>query len=808
MKYVFPPMVPVSAASAVGILAGSMPAGTAIPACLAPLVLMPVICISGFPGRKMWVILLCLVLCATGAFRMHRIRQPDLPPHHISHYYGKAGVTIVGRIASFARHNSYRTRQVLDCRFLVSGDTKPGRIPVTGRVHLNLYGKGDGRPGYGDWVAVPAIIKPIRNFANPGGFDYVSYLKQRKIFGSVHAGAAEVERLPPTDPPWYLTGFQRLESLRNAFVKFCLQTLDHSGAAQILSALVTGKKETVPNQIRDLYARAGTSHILAISGLHLSILALFCFHSGYAVLSRFPGLVISGAAKKWAGLLMLPPLLVYTCFTGFSPSTQRAFIMAAVFIFSFLIERETDPVNTFCVAGTVILIRDPPALFSLSFQLSFCAVFFIILGFRLLPRRFFSFPLPVRWPVSACMVTLFAGLGTFPLIARYFNLVSLVQIPANLIVVPLMGFISLPLGLAGLLLFGVAPEPARLCLVWAEHPIAFCSRYLSTLTELPFAWIRVSTISLTELVLIYTALASVYCLVRYKKKPISALVCGSVIVIFFWQRILFSGEPSQKMTVTILDVGQGNSAVIRTIEGKTILVDGGGFSGGAAFDVGRYVVAPFLWRQRVRALDAVILTHPEADHMKGLLFVLENFRIGCLVKNREVSTQHDFRRLMAICKNRHIPVWIPDCEKDRIAYDRTRLIFFQCGTLQPDFSVNDNSLVFKLELNHFSMLFPGDVLARREQALVADPPHPLSADILLSPHHGSISSSNKFFLDKIHPERVIISCGFNNRYGFPHPTVLNRYRERGIGILRTDVHGAVTVTSDGEGYELETLRGG
>lgn len=477
---------------------------------------------------------------------MHRIRQPDLPAHHISHFYGKAGSTVIGRIVSFARHNSYRTRQVLDCRFLVSGDTNPGRFPVTGRVYLNLYGKGDARPGYGDWVAVPGTIKPVRNFANPGGFDYVSYLKQRRITGSVHAGAAEVERLPPADPTWYLTGFQRLESLRNAFAEFCLQTLDRSQAAHILAALVTGKKEAVPNRIRDLYARAGTSHILAISGLHLSILAFLFFRLFYGVLSRFPGLVISGAAKKWAGLLMLPPLLAYTCFTGFSPSTQRAFIMAAVFIFSFLIERDTDPVNTFCVAGTVILIRDPPALFSLSFQLSFCAVFFIILGFRLLPRRFFSFPRPVRWPVSACMVTLFAGLGTFPLIARYFNLVSLVQIPANLIAVPLMGFISLPLGLAGLLLFGVAPEPARICLVWAEHPIAFCSRSLSALTELPFAWTRVPTMSLTELVLIYAAMAAIYCLVRYKRKSMSALVCGSVIGIFSGNNSSCQGRPAKK----------------------------------------------------------------------------------------------------------------------------------------------------------------------------------------------------------------------------------------------------------------------
>ncbi len=225
---------------------------------------------------------------------------------------------------------------------------------------------------------------------------------------------------------------------------------------------------------------------------------------------------------------------------------------------------------------------------------------------------------------------------------------------------------------------------------------------------------------------------------------------------------------------------------------------------GTGFDVGRYVVAPFLWHRKVTALDAVILTHPDSDHMNGLVFVMENFTVGTLVKNTDVSNHESYDRIMAACRKKGIPVMVPDCENDSMAWDRTRLQFFQCASVGPDLSFNDHSVVFKLTLDQFSMLFTGDIMTKRERRLAAQADKDLTARLLLAPHHGSDTSSTRNFLDRVQPEGVVISCGFRNPYRFPHPNVLDRYRHRGVQIFRTDAHGAVTITTNGTGYAIAT----
>lgn len=220
--------------------------------------------------------------------------------------------------------------------------------------------------------------------------------------------------------------------------------------------------------------------------------------------------------------------------------------------------------------------------------------------------------------------------------------------------------------------------------------------------------------------------------------------------------------------------------------------------------MGRNVVAPFLWKKGIRTLDAVILTHPDSDHMNGLVFILENFTVRELVKNTDTRSHESFDRILAACRRKQIPVFIPDCENRHRGWDRTRLEFFQCASVVPGLDANNNSLVFRLDLDQFSMLFPGDIMRKREQLLAGVPEKRLAARILLAPHHGSSTSSTPVFLDRIDPEAVVVSCGFNNPYRFPHPDVLERYMEKNLAVFRTDIHGAVTITSSGSGYAVST----
>ncbi len=801
-----PPLIPVCLAMITGILSGSVYVlPHAVWMILVPAVSL-FLCFFGLAGRRKTIFWMCLVAGIGSGYHSFLIHSPRLPDSHISRFYNQRDIVLTGQVVSFARQYPHRIRITVDCRTIrlpgAHADSEP--MDATGRVYLNLYKPSEkNQIRYHDHIRFSGPVRPVRNFGNPGAFDYRTFLLRQGIFGSVYSRADKVQKIPDPSPTSWTRVIQTLENTRNRFYDFVMTRLGQRDGAHVLAAITTGIKHGMPTDLRDLFARAGTSHLLAISGLHLGILCLVFFFFFYRALWVFPGWMLFARTRKAAGLLTLVPLGVYLVFSGFAPSTQRAFIMTALFMLSFVMERQSHPFNTLAGAGVIILAIDPAALFSISFQLSFTAVLFIIAGMKVMEKL----PIPPLHGISGfvagiCGVSFMAGLGTFPLIAGYFNLVSLVQIPANLVMVPVIGFVCLPAGLVSLMVWPLAPDLAAGILGVAARLIEWCSMYAARLNEIPYAWSYVPAWTMFDITLAYLVLAAVFCLLWFRKSwPVPAVVLAVVITACGIRMMPRSG-PADHMTVTVLDVGQGNAALIQTIENKTILVDGGGFPGDSRFDVGRYVVAPFLWHRKITALDVVILTHPDADHMNGLVFILEHFQVGTLVKNRDTSPHESFERIMAACRNKKIPVFIPGCKQDRLGWENTQLTFFQCNSLVPDGDTNDNSVVFRLDWEGFSMLFPGDIQADRERLLAESPDRHLSSTILLSPHHGSGSSSTRFFLDRVNPEAVVISCGFNNPYRFPHPDVIHRYDLKNIQVFRTDSHGAVTISVKGGDYRI------
>lgn len=808
-----PPLVPVILAMITGILAGNASSPSHLLLAVMFFGMLAPVFFTGYSGPKFFVFCICFLAGVWSGYQSYQMHFPHLPAGHVSRFYNDPDITLAGRIVSFSRQYPYKNRVVLDCRKIITTDADGNALAIAarGRVYVNIYGKNGSLPGFNDHIECPGPIRPIRNFGNPGAFDYQTFLKRQGIFGAVHTGAEKITLVPAENLFGFTRWMQGLEKTRNQFYHFIMTRLNHQDAAHILAALVTGKKQQMPPQIRDTFSQAGASHLLAISGLHLGILSLIFYNFFYWILAGFSPLVISARARKIAGMLTLVPLGVYALFCGFSPSTQRAFIMISIFMIAFLGEKQSHPINILAGAGILILMADPGSLFSISFQLSFSAVLFIVLGLGVVAGyQKLHIPLVPKFMVSICIVTVLAGLGTFPLIALYFNMLSLVQIPANLVLVPVIGFVCLPLGLVSLVFWPVFPGISAVLLTMAAKLVSFCLSFVAWLTGFPFSWFHLPSLSVYDVAAIYAVMGAGYYLLSFKRTKPAILVCTAIITIVSVHGIrqLTPAKLSDHMSITVLDVGQGNAALIQTIEGKNILVDGGGFSGGSNFDTGRHIVAPFLWQQRIMELDAVILTHPDTDHMNGLVFILENFKVGSLVKNADKSTRKGYEKIMAACRRRQIPVFIPDCSQNKMTYGKTQLEFFQCESVQPGLDFNNNSLVFKLKFKTFYMLFPGDIMETREELLArAVQKHP-GAKILLAPHHGSNTSSTKFFLDKVHPESVIISCGFNNRYGFPHPDVLDRYRQKGIHIFRTDTHGAVTITSSGNGYTIVTHKGG
>jgi len=762
-------------------------------------------CLSLYSRKKVTFLFFLVLIFCWGYLSIQDKLSLDLPTDHISTILDTPKIKITGRVVSFKKHHEKKYTMIV---MVHSFETKDNTSKnANGKILLNIYGPSKPAPEFGDRILFESSIKSIRNFMNPGAFDYKKFLKLKGIYGTAYTDSKRIKILKQTDQiGLFLKLIRKIENLRTCYYDFILIHGNGSKTSRILASLITGKKEAVSYDLQDLFSKTGISHLLAISGLHLSIVSLLFFIVFYRVLSFWPRLAISGLSKKIAGILSLVPLIAYAIFTGFSPSTQRALIMIVVLLFSFVSEREKDIVSSLSVAGILILTVDSAALFSISFQLSFMAVVFILGGLSVLKKySLIQKNNMVTRMGLMCYVTLFASLGTFPLTAHYFNMVSFIALISNLLFIPVIGFVVLPLGLVSLVCFSCFPLVA-LCIIHVCNQILLVAvMVLEFIVRLPFAWSRITSLPWNEITLIYLVFLLIFS--GLKKHKRSVVFLSSVIFVLgfstFWVNQIQKRSDSN-LTITILDVGQGSSAFVQTPEGENILVDGGGFSDISSFDTGRFILAPFLWQKGIRSLDYVILSHPESDHLNGLIFILDNFNVRMLIKNNDQKASQSYASLMKLCKTKRIQIIHPSDLDNQLHSGSVKLIFYMSPKGKHSAEFNDNSLVFKLVYDDFSMLFPGDILHHRETNLSITDDIDLNSDILLSPHHGSSTSSATVFLDKVNPRTVIISCGWQNRYGFPHDTVLKRYQKKGIHIFRTDKDGAVIISSDGKHYTTKT----
>lgn len=761
------------------------------------------------------IFLSCLAAFGLTVFRMAGLCAPDYSDPHVIRFCNGEPYRISAIINSFPKTYQNKTRYTVNCT-RIGGDTAVGELILT--VYHDALKQAVQPLLFGEYIIFTSKIRAIRNFSNPGGYDYEFRMRLKGITGSVYANTHTIVQTGRINNSLFARLMRFLQRTRDRFSNNVAKSVQNTDdrpsdffpnqAGAVLTALVTGQKETIHEKTRDNFSKAGLSHILAVSGLHMSLVGLGFFAVFISILNRQPSYVITGRAKKTAAFLTLLPLTAYAFFAGFSPSTQRALIMTAVFLTAFLMEKEKDPLNTLYVAASLILLIDPGALFSISFQLSFSCVFFIISGFILLGR---TLGMPEnKWIKRICLTiltTVFAGIGAAPVTAFYFNMFSMVQVGTNLIMIPVIGFLCLPLGLAGLMFMDFLPGLTHLFLTLDIHILSYCLQVIHWIAGFDWAWARIVTPRPIEIIIYYALILCLGFAIMEKNKVfiyLMLLLSGAGIA-STGQGMLKRFYPG-KLVVHTLDVGEGNAAVIITPDGKTLLIDAGGFGGRSSFDTGRYVVGPFLWKNWILALDAVILTHPDCDHMNGLCFIFENFRVRQWIKSHNISSSVFLKNLMRTAEKKNIKIHVPGPDPRRFLWNQVKISVLGEKSVRAADNRNNHSLVTRLDFLSFSMLFPGDIEEKRERELVHTKNFNLKSDILMAPHHGSCSSSSQILLDNVSPSKVIISCGYLNRHKFPCRTVLQRYRRNRISIFRTDLMGAVTLQSDGVGYTIKTHR--
>jgi len=679
----------------------------------------------------------------------------------------------------------------------------------------------------GDRIVFSGRMKSIKNFNNPGGFDYKRYMAFRKVFGTAYVSTQKLTLLKRNSE----TGISMI--IANARRKIS-DLIDQTGQGQeqgVLKALIVGNRNSISKDLREAFNRAGIGHLLAISGLHIGIVATAAFLFFKYLLSHIKLLLWHAWTKKGAVILSVIPVFVYGMLSGMSPSTQRAVIMVTVFLMAFLFEREHDPMNTLAVAALLILVVHPPSLFSISFQLSFTAVLAIIYGLSRVQSPWVSesggIKKPKRIKVATklfyfFMASFFAILGTMPLAMFYFNQISLVGLLANFIIVPLIGFVVVPLGLLAVFLYPLTVSVALGCLKTGAFVLSQAIGVINFFADLPFAAVKTVTPSYFEICCFYVLFWAILNL-RYVslktpagqdkvpgksfiQKPAAIIVLLAMLALSadacFWLNNRFWHDD---LRVTMIDVGHGSAALLELPKGYNILIDGGGFSDNSIFDIGARIIAPFLWQKKIKTIDTLVLSHPNSDHLNGLIYIAEHFNVKNVWTNNETANTLGYKKFMeAVKKNRiHMPEYkevagIHDINGVRLDICYPSLDFIKKRKLERWRNVNNNSLVLKASFGAESFLFPGDIETRAEYELAAIAGDKLKSTVLLAPHHGSKTSSSKMFIEKVNPEVIIISSGRKSRFGFPHPSVLKRYKEKGCRILGTARNGAVSMSTDGQ----------
>ena len=686
------------------------------------------------------------------------------------------------------------------------------------RLYVAVYGNAPGlRPG--QRIRFPARLRLFRNFHNPGCYDYETAMSIRGF--SCAASVSDGRRVVSMGPAGALGRMESiLEKLRGPLRDWFRRTLPDPERG-LMRALVLGEKQGIAAEEREAFQVAGLAHVLAVSGLHVGLVAWLAFSAIRWILSRSYRLLLAVDVRRVAALAACLPVTVYALTAGFHVSTQRALIMVLVYLISVAAGREKDVWSTLCLAALLILAATPRALHTLSFQLSFGAVVGILwlapVIYRRLPNPFEKegrvhgmAGRSTAYVEGLLAATLAAVLFLLPLTVFYFHRVSLVSVPANLAVTPLLGLWVLPLGLLSALLFPLLPPAADLLLAGASLGASAMTAVVRFLAGLDGAALWVVTPNRLELLLLYAVLVSGVFALRGRLRPLFLASCLVLAAdVGYW---VYETGLRRDLRITYLDVGQGNAALVQFPRGKRMLVDGGGFRAGD-FDVGRMVVAPYLWRQKIGRVHTLVLSHPEADHMNGLGFIAEQFSPDALWYNGDRVDSDSYRWFMALVRAARIDIKTPGDPgiPDEIEGVRVELLHPLPGTMGEGrlsrLGTNDRSLVLRLSHAGTSFLFPGDIGSGVEAMLVRRFGGRLRSDVMLAPHHGSSTSSCAAFLEHVRPTWCVISAGFGNRFGFPHPEVLDRLRRAGVLIARTDLHGAVRMVSSGGSLSAEgTLR--
>jgi competence protein ComEC len=742
----------------------------------------------------------------------------------------------------------------------VVNDTVDEQAPIAGGVRLtfrwpalapsNLTAHPTPQPFHcSERVRAVVRLLPPEVYHDPGVWSREEFLLDSGITSSATVSIERVDRLGPSPGAFFacrVSGWQHASSSRLLALPAAMRRLPaplrlSQDDAIMLAAMVTGDRTYLTHSLRVGFERTGSFHMLVVSGFHLAIVAGCIFW--FARRLRLP--------RVPATFLTILASFGYALFTGFATPVQRSLWMVTLYLLGRLLYRERSPLNTIGFAALCLLAASPRSLFDASLQMTLLAVVAIAgvaapllqstihpyltatrdlrltaidtklapqsAQFRTMMRMIAVdlqtalsgriawrvFPFVVRFMlriielmVVSCVVELAM---TLPM-AVYFNRITIFALPVNLFILPLL-VVLMPAALITLLVALIWPCAAWLPAMFIALPLHFGTWLVRLFGSLSFGDFRIPAPLLWQSAAFCVLLGAAIVLARgtqWQRRCAWAALFLAALCAVIPRPIQ---HPRDALLMEAIDVGQGDSLLLITPDGRTLLVDGGGFGGGPRqatqdFDIGEEVVSQALWSRGIRRLDAVALTHAHSDHMGALPAVLRNFRPAELwVGNNPRFGAYN--ALLNEAADLHVHIRSLRAG-DTLTFGCTQIsVLAPSRNYQPGAEpTNNDSLVLHMSYRATSVMLEGDAEAPIEQAMLAEPG--LQSTLLKVGHHGSITSTRPEFLARVAPQWAIISCGLHNRYGHPRPEVLAALEAAKVRTYSTDINGAACFRLDGK----------
>lgn len=622
----------------------------------------------------------------------------------------------------------------------------------------------------------------LQNFdfaRNPGGFNENLYMKTKGVDYKIFAKLIKKYNI--------VNDFDLAIYLLHQKLNYVYDSILPKKEASVLKAMLLGDKKNLDSSVEQIYRDAGISHILAISGLHISIFSAILF----SIFKHFK------LNKKINSICILIILILYCIFTGNSVSTVRAVIMIGIVLAGFILYRESDIYTSIFTAAFILLIYQPLYIFNIGFQLSFSAVIGILILTPILSR----IQIYPKFIKAYLMPSLAASLATFPIIAYHFYTISIVSVIINIFILPFV-FIIVCIGLlCGIIGLFSIPIAKFLCgivyfiLITYEKLCTIGSNLIpKALIGQPNIWLIIIyyIIILSIAYYYYNPKQARKNLKKYLISLLSICILISCLIIF---------KP-KALEIVYLDVNQGDCIVIHTKDNKNFLIDGGGYINRELNEpnTGSQIVLPYLNYKGIKYLDLVFISHPDGDHILGIIELIDYIKINQIVVSNNIQQNELLKILEAKANKKSIPI----IKMGSININQD--LSFEC--IHPNqndyiYSTNNNSLVIYMKYKNNTFLFTGDIEKEAENNIINN--YNFNIDVLKVPHHGSKTSSTQDFLNILKPKLSIISCGRNNYYNHPASEVLQRYKSINSQILNTAKEGAIILKTDGNTIKITTM---